>query len=262
MKRFLLLLSLLFLIPINCFASVKTNTRTRDNLLVPKDVIVNNNLNDILNTPAVSSDEKVYDFIDLFSELDREKIIKKVSHYKKITGMDTVIVITNDLKGFSLSDYSYHFYDYNDFDYDGIILVIYIDKEKPRIFMGSMGKAISFYSDRRIKQTLSYIYKDIKNKNYYQAVFDYQNIVEGFYVHDMENAGTYYIDKEGNFVLAIPWIELIVLSFSLTFIMVFFLLNVFKKKKKKLNDDFLERSLDSSTLIVKLLSEEKITEDI
>lgn len=263
MKRYILFFIGVFLIPIGCIASVNTNTRTQENPLVPKDVIINNyNINDILNTPAVSSNEKVYDFADLITDSEKEKIIKKIKQYNKTTGMESIVVITSNLNGFSLSNYAYNFYDYNDFSNDGVILVIYIDQIEPHLFMGNIGNAVTTYSDQRIKQILSYIYKNVKENNYYSAISDYEKIIKGFYVHDNENDGEYKINQQGDFYLTVPWIELIILSFSLTFIVVFLLLKVLKKKVKKLESDFLERSLDSSTLIVKLVSDEKITNDV
>lgn len=261
MKRYVFLFIGLILMPISCFAT-NTNIRTQDNPLVPKDVIVNkNNINDIINTPAVSSEEKLYDFASLITDSEKNKIVNKIEQFKKTTGMESIVVITDNLNGFSLSNYAYNFYDYNDFANDGVILVVYIDQVEPRIFMGNLGNAVTTYTDQRIKQILSYIYNDIKVGNYYSAISDYEKIINGFYVHDNNKDGEYKINKDGKFYLSIPWAELIVLSLSLTFIIMFFLLKLMKKKEKKLDSDFLKRSLDSSTLIVKIVSDEKIGED-
>ena len=51
--------------------------------------------------------------------------------------------------------------------------------------MGNIGdkssKVFDIYNDKRINQTLAYVYKDIENKNYYKAIDDYINILDGFY---------------------------------------------------------------------------------
>ena len=46
--------------------------------------------------------------------------------------MESIVVITSNLNGFSLSNYAYNFYDYNDFgigsSYDGVLFLIDMDK--------------------------------------------------------------------------------------------------------------------------------------
>ena len=127
-------LIIFFLVPITCMASTNTYQRTRENLIVPKDVIVdNNNINDILNTPAVSSMEKVYDYANLYSEEEENNLFQQISDYIDKSSIDVALVTTRDLNGFSLSDYAYHFYDYNDFKDSGVVFVIYIDSVEPHI---------------------------------------------------------------------------------------------------------------------------------
>ena len=62
-----------------------------------------------------------------------------------------------------------------------------------------------------------YVYKDIAGGSYYKAVDDYIKILDGFY---RMNDGNYKVDKEGRVVKSIPWIEIVVLSVALTFIIV------------------------------------------
>ena len=249
---FVILFICFLMIPSNCFASVNTNQRTKDNLLIPNDVLVDNhNINDILNTPSVSSDEKVYDFADLLTAEEESKIFKNIQQFLNNSDMDTAFVTTNDLGGFSLSDYAYHFYDYNDFKDNGVIFVIYMGDNEPRIFMGNGGNASLIYTDSIIKQTLSYVYKNISVKNYYQAVDDYYTILDGFYSKSQGEKKEYKIGSSGEVVEVIPLLEMIILSISSTFIIVFLVLTIMKKKIKKKHGNILDSRLDMSTLIVK-----------
>lgn len=252
-KKLIIILLFTFLfIPYNCIASVKTYQRTNDNYLVPKDVIVNsNNVVNVLKTPAVSSSEKIYDFADLFTEEEKKDIYKKMEQYIKKSNMDSIIVTTKELNGQSLSDYTYNFYDYNDFKNNGIIFVIYIKDTEPEIFMGNGGTASAYYTDSIIRQTLIHVYKDIASKNYYKSVLDYCKIVDGVYSLTQERQGAYKVTNNGEVSLVIPWFEIIVLAGSLTFIILFVFYKVVKKKNKNEINDMLQSCLDNSTLTVK-----------
>lgn len=264
MKIIICAFTMFFLFNINCFASVNSYTRTEANLLVPNDVVVDaNNKSNILKTPAVSSSEKIYDYADLFTDDEEKKIFEKLYDYAKETKFDAVVVTTKDLKGFSISDYSNNFYDYNDFMNDGTIFVICMSGNEPEIYMGNSGdhsgKIFEVYSDSRINQTLEYVYKDISTGNYSKAINDYINILDGFY--RIDNGGNYKVDKEGKIVKSIPWIEIIILSVTLTFIIVVLLLYKINRKKgvvvnfeKCINSDTLMVRTDSDKLIDSLMS--------
>ena len=102
-----------FIFTINTNASTNTYIRTSDNLLVPSDVVVDsNNINNIMKTPSVSSSEKLYDFADLLTDSEEEKLVKRINKYVNSSTIDVAIVTTNDLLGFSIDDYAYNFYDY------------------------------------------------------------------------------------------------------------------------------------------------------
>jgi len=249
-KIIILLFSTFFLLKLDCNASVKTYTRTRDNLLVPKDVLVDETMIDsILVTPAVSSGEKVYDYANLLSDDEEKKIYEKLDEYIKRSKIDAIVVTTNDLGGKTLGDYTYNFYDYNEFMDDGVIFVIYMNQKNPEIYMGNSGKkdgnAFSIYTDIRINQTLEYVYKYIIDGNYYDAVNNYIKIVSGFY--ELDRHGDYRVNEEGEIVHNIPWVEIVILSLALTFIIVIL---AFSKYHKKNNLKSLEEKLDTSTLKV------------
>ena len=115
--------------------------------------------------------------------------------------------------------------------------------------MGNIGdkssKVFDIYNDKRINQTLAYVYKDIENKNYYKAIDDYINILDGFY---RLNGGNYKVSKEGKVVKSINWFEIGVLSICLTFI-----INIFLLRKLKVKNTFIdyEDKIDNDSLIIK-----------
>ena len=119
--------------------------------------------------------------------------------------------------------------------------------------MGNIGdkssKVFDIYTDKRINQTLAYVYKDIENKNYYKAIDDYINILDGFY---RLNGDNYKVSKEGKVVKSINWFEIGVLSICLTFI-----INIFLLRKLKVKNTFIdyEDKIDNDSLIIKTDSE-------
>lgn len=263
MKKFkylFLIFLLILLFPLNCFASVKTYTRTKDNLRIPGDVVVDdNNRNIILKTPSINSSEKIYDFAEVLTSDEEMVVYNSIKDYIKESGFDISIVITRDLNGLSVSDYTYAFYDYNDFKDDGISFLIYLNEENPEIFMGVYGndsnEVSSIYYDKRINQILEYIYKNyIIDNNYYGACTKYVEIIQKFY----ENAhGDYKVDDEGEVVKAIPWIEIIIISLAGTFIIMMLLLRK-NKNIKIIAYDFIKKSVNYNTMIVKCESDQII----
>ena len=109
---------LFFIFSINVNASSNTYTRSNNNLLVPKDVIVTSeNINAILNTPAVSSSEKIYDFANLLTDAEEKKLFKEINEYihgysnrfKEITIPNTENLKVNmRFKGYCISEEEYN----------------------------------------------------------------------------------------------------------------------------------------------------------
>lgn len=248
----IIILITFFTISLNCNATSNTYTRTTDNLLVPNDVKVDSNsIKSILNTPAVSATEKIYDFANLIDDSQEKKIVDKITKFSKRNKMDIVIVTTNDLKGFQLPEYTYNFYDYNDFLQNGVTLVIYTGGNSPEIFMGNSGEKDGFifktYNETRINQTLSYVYNNhIKNKDYYGACDKYVDIIIGFYATDMkkQNGGS----LGGG---PINWLEIVILSVALAFICNILLISKLRKYQISCKKgELLDRKVVKSTLVI------------
>lgn len=149
-------------------ASTRVNTRTDGNYLVPNDVIVTeSNKNAILSTPAIDASEKIYDFAELFSASEEEQLYKSVKHFIDSTNIDYVIVTTSKNTKETSKDYSKDFYNYNDFRYDGIILLI--DRDKKGIYMSTFGRAMELFSDTRMEPILKNVFSLTKEKKFYAA---------------------------------------------------------------------------------------------
>lgn len=243
----------------NVFASGETRTRTEENLLVPKNVTVTEeNKNSIMNTPSVDSSEKVYDFADLYTEQEKKKIYKKIADYIDHSDFDACVVTTKNLNGFSLSEYAENFYRYNEFRDTGVILVIYISTAEPQVQMDCFGNKVSaIYTDSRTRQTLQYIYQDIKLGNYYSSTTDYINILNGFYNID-HTKGNYRVGSNGEVVKEIPWLEVSILSAAVTFIVVSLFVFQLQRHSKVTYIDNLGYKVDNNSMVVQLENDQLI----
>ena len=74
-------------------AEVKTYERSEDNLGIWDSInVTETNKQNILGTPKVDEDEKVYDFADLFTLDEEQQLYDKIQAYIEEFNMDMVIV--------------------------------------------------------------------------------------------------------------------------------------------------------------------------
>ena len=259
--KFIFIVIIFYFISINCNASTNTYVRSSNNLRVPADVKVDgNNISKILNTPSVSSSEKIYDYAEMFSSEQESNLFDQISDYVRKTKFDCVIVTTRDLLGLSITNYTYNFYDYNDFKDDGVIFVIYENNDKKEIFMGTSGnkdsKVFNIYNESMINTTLKYLYDNsISKKKYYEASENFVKIVDGFY--DRSSSGGYIVDKDGRIVKDIPILEIIIMSLAISFIII--VVYIGKVHKRTTSDNsLLLNCLDKNTIMIKLKSDKLV----
>ena len=162
------------------------------------------------------------------------------------------------MNGFTIKDYAYNFYDYNDFKIEGVIFIISLEGKEPEIYMGnsgdSNGRVITTYTKARINQTLKYVYQDISIGNYYTATANFVKIINGFY--DIDRNGDYYVDENGTVVRSLPWTEIVILAIAISFIII--ILCIYQiRNNNRINNKFSMGSLiDDNTLTFKLNSDE------
>ena len=167
-KLYWLLLIFIFTISIDCFASTKTFERSEEDYLVPDDIVVTYfNRAAIMSTPAVDAEEKVYDFADLFTDSEEEKLYDEIIKYINNYSMDMAVVTIDENNKYSAMEYADDFYDYNLFDYNGLLLLI--DMDNREIYITTTGSAISMYSDYRIDLILDGIYEKVSDELYYEG---------------------------------------------------------------------------------------------
>ena len=257
-KRYLILGLIIFNIFIlNVNASTKTFERTESNLLLPSWIDASKvDKNAVLKTKAVDASEKIYDFAEYINDTDEVKLYNFAKEYFNHTKYDIVILTIDNLDEKNPFDYMYNFYDYNSFERNGIIMMVY----KNEVYIGTTkygedSQIEKIYTKAYIRAMVSYLKDKINSKEYYQGAYDFIKLGKGIYDIQTNNNGNFRVNAKGELVKNIYWFDYLVISFAITSISVVVLLYVNGlNNKKSISKDYLNKS----TLIVNKISDEII----
>ena len=201
-----ILLAIILLQPWYVQASTNTYVRDENRLEVSDSIkVTEDNIDNILKTPKVNEEEKVYDFAELFTNEEEKELFNNMSDYITTYNMDMVIVTINENNKSDAEEYARDFYDYNYFgknkNYDGIILLF--DMGTREIFVATTGNAQILYDDYRIERLLDYVYEGIIEEKYYDGASDFINGATDYAKEGIPDSNDgYIIDKDGNYVKA------------------------------------------------------------
>ena len=134
------------------------------------------------NSSYVDTDDKVYDFANLFSDSEEKKLYNDIYKYTNKTSYEAVIVTTYDNNGKHVEDYAMDFYEDNNFREDGIIFVI--DMLDRGYTMMVHGAAIDTYTDSDIDYILDELYYDMRDGDYYGAASNFLSLSTKYYSND------------------------------------------------------------------------------
>lgn len=199
---------------------------------------------------VVSKDKGIFDYADLYTSSEEEKLEKKIQKYRKSTKMDAIVLTLEDFNGDSVGDYARSFYNTYGFRKNGVIFAIYTKNAEPEIYMFSMGdESIKYYGEARVGEILKYVYKNIATKEYYKATDNYITIIQGFYDLDTKS-DDYYLNENGKLVKVIPWIEIVILALALTFIFIVVFLYKLRSSSKSGLGNQLDIKLNKNNLVL------------
>ena len=168
MKKIFVLLISLFLLVLPVYASTNTYSRTTTDLKVPKKIKYKSSMeHNVLLTPSVNANEKIYDFAELLTEEEEKQLYDKVKEFIANTNLDLAIVTINTNVKDSTQEYADDFYDYNDFSINGLAFVI--DMQNRIFYISTAGKAMLYYDDYRIEYILSALDQEMYNHEYFNA---------------------------------------------------------------------------------------------
>lgn len=168
MKKLFVLFISFFLLVLPVYASTNTYSRTTTDLKVPKKIKYKSSMeHNVLLTPSVNANEKIYDFAELLTEEEEKQLYDKVKEFLANTNLDLAIVTINTNVKNSTQEYADDFYDYNDFSIDGLAFVI--DMQNRIFYISTAGKAMLYYDDYRIEYILSALDQEMYNHEYFNA---------------------------------------------------------------------------------------------
>lgn len=182
MKKIVLSL-IIFLFPIVSFASTNTYPRTEDDLRINSWITVTEeNKDNILNTPSVNEEEKIYDFADLYTDEEEKNLYSAVYDYTQRRNLDLVIVTIND-NFESTQEYADDFYDYNNFGYgtDRNGLLFLVDMENRYVYISATGGAMSLYPDVECNMITEQVYTYFSDQNYYDGTYQMIKTLDTYY---------------------------------------------------------------------------------
>ncbi len=171
--------------------------------------INSSNMSNVLKTPLVDASLKIYDYANILSEEEEQKVKSLISEYIEKTGMDMVFVSINMpySSDHENEDYAADFYDYNDFgldykNYSGVILFRNTYPSDPFYNAYTTGDAQIYFSDSRCDDVLDAIYNDFVSHNYLVGMKKFINELSLFYDDGIpQGYEEAYIDETGNLVI-------------------------------------------------------------
>ena len=154
------------------------------------------------------------------------------------------------------------FYNYNNFDENGIALVIYAGADRTSLYMGKYGplkgEVFTAYSDKAMKEILKYVYENhLATQDYVGACETYIKLVDGFYV---KSFGDYRVGEEKE-KTSFPWIEILIVSTALSFIIVVLVYTKYQKPPRY-GDITVKNALNDTSMIVKCEYDKPVTEKV
>ncbi len=154
-------------------------------------------------TAYASNPINVVDNLGYLSENEIEQLQTRIDEIKSTYNLDTVIVITDNIKGKDSTEYADDYYDYNDYgfdsEYSGLLMLINMDIHE--VAISTTGRAIDIYTDNRISSMINNVTFPLSDGNYYAAcnefinnVFTYTNsgVPKGQYREERDPDLNYY----------------------------------------------------------------------
>lgn len=200
------------------------------------------------NVSALDKQLKVYDYAQVLTTEEEEKLKEKSLEFTEKYNMDIIMVTVKYHEKSTTKAYAEDFYDYNDFGvgntHDGLVFVIDFNfNDKSDFYISTTGEAIRMYDDYRINSILDSIddeyYKN--SKNYFNMFLAFINASDKYASLGVPSSNSNTkIDSNGDLVYktGIPWfkITLISLIISSAIVIFFIMKNKMIRKSSDANE--------------------------
>lgn len=205
----------------------------------------------IRNIYAFDKTDKIYDYAQILTEKEENKLKIGIDKYITKHNLDMVIVTVKHHSHDNLQNYMNEFYVKNDFgiesNIDGIIIAIELKDKKENIGIKTFGMATTLYSEDEIKTILTEIDKEKECYKKLDKFIDYSNE----YINDNEPDDiTIY-----SILSSINWLALIIISLILPLILIIIWLIKNKEIKKEENKNYIKEN----SIVIDIKKEEFMT---
>ena len=129
-----------------------------------------------LMTHYIDADLKIYDGAPLLTVEEEQKLREKIINTFGNEDYDVVIVTISDLDSRSPREYAEDFYDYNDFNPNGILLLISLQSRDVYIVTSGYGQIL--FDQSRTDHMIDRITPSLSNQKYFEAMNLFLNEVE------------------------------------------------------------------------------------
>ncbi len=255
--KLLILIFLVALVP-NVFASTNTQDRnTLDNYGVNKKwKITDNNKSNVLNSYKVDASEKIYDFADILTDEEEQRVYEKFMTFINKTKMDMVFVSINKpyVQDSDIEDFAADFYDYNDFGidfdkYSGVLIVRDTYEPDPFYNIYLFGEAQLYFYGDRTENTLDDIYNSFHSGYYENGLNTFISEFTSYYDRGIDSSLKYHFIDENGYIrekLHMPWVGIVFADLLVVFIVMLILVKKNKMITKKLD---VSKYYDKKTLV-------------
>lgn len=125
---------------------------------------------------------RVIDMAGLLTDSEKAELISKLDEISLRQNMDVVVATTNDLEGYSVTEYADLLYDKHEFGYgssdDGLLLLI--SMEDSAWYISTCGYGITAFTDAGIEYIGKQIKSDLSHGNYAAAFSRYAELCDDF----------------------------------------------------------------------------------
>jgi len=184
--------------------------------------------------------KKIYDYAQILSESEENKLKVKIDKYIKKYNIDMVIVTVKHYNQNTLTEYMKLFYDTNKFgigdNKSGIMFTL--DLKNNDVGVKTFGIADGLYSNLEIDKILNKINKE---KNYADKADDFIRY-SNKYINEVDN-----IETKESILIKIDWVGNVIFAFIISVIIIFIGFIKLKTREAKTNTENYVKSLIITT---------------
>ena len=250
MKKVILFLILL----IPSFISAKEINyceRTYDDLKINESIDINTiNIEDVMNTPCVNDENRVYDFSDILTDSEEETLEGLVKSYIEAYTSDYVILTIEKNPECN-------------YDLETNCSLIDLQNKNNLVSIYTFGNVTSIFTKSTINSILDYSYKYFNNNEYLNGLKDIIYNMSSYYKKDLsfynETKVTTVKTENKYFIYSIL---IFLISFSISLIFIIFNYNKSKIKKDETKENTFVKNNGVNKVNDLLVSENEIISDL